>query len=211
MKRATNAFFGLSVGPNDSGPAVVVNTWDRISVERWIFTAAHELGHILLHQDAFDRSRSDEPDQEEEDADQFASHFLMPDAGFNSEWEESRGLSLLNRVLKIKRIYRVSYKTVLYRLMQSGLEDQSVWRSRKGRFPLAAPLRSCTSRIPRCAIWPIRGSVDGLMISGDTTQQDPGRCPAHPAGTRGRSGTAGSARTPPSYQRSVPTAAPYPA
>ena len=44
-----DSFFGLSVGMRDGGPAVVVNTWDRISVERWIFTAAHELGHLLLH------------------------------------------------------------------------------------------------------------------------------------------------------------------
>lgn len=42
-------FFGLSIGPADGGPAVVVNVWDGISVERWIFTAAHELGHLVLH------------------------------------------------------------------------------------------------------------------------------------------------------------------
>ena len=35
-----DSFFGLSVGQADGGPAVVVNTWERISVERWIFTAA---------------------------------------------------------------------------------------------------------------------------------------------------------------------------
>ncbi len=48
LNRATDAFFGLSVGPEESGPAVVVNAWERISVERWIFTAAHELGHLLF-------------------------------------------------------------------------------------------------------------------------------------------------------------------
>ena len=49
LERKSDSFFGLSVGAGDGGPAVVVNTWDRISVERWIFTAAHELGHLLLH------------------------------------------------------------------------------------------------------------------------------------------------------------------
>lgn len=47
----SDGFFGLSIGPTDRGPLVVVNVWGRISVERWILTAAHELGHLLLHPD----------------------------------------------------------------------------------------------------------------------------------------------------------------
>lgn len=129
LKKATDAFFGLSVAPENGGPAVVVNTWDRISVERWIFTAAHELGHILLHREAYDRTRDEEVEREEREADRFASHFLMPDEGFDSEWEQTRGLPLLSRVLKVKRIYRVSYKTVLSRLIESGREPNEVWRS----------------------------------------------------------------------------------
>src|SRR5262249_29622585 len=39
IELASDGFFGLSVAEEDGGPAVVVNTWDRISVERWIFTA----------------------------------------------------------------------------------------------------------------------------------------------------------------------------
>ncbi|HUP42830.1 MAG TPA: helix-turn-helix transcriptional regulator, partial [Thermoanaerobaculia bacterium] len=45
LRVASDAFFGLSVAAQDGGPAVVVNTWERISVERWIFSAVHELGH----------------------------------------------------------------------------------------------------------------------------------------------------------------------
>jgi hypothetical protein len=52
----------------------------------------------------------------------------MPDEGFDSEWEQTRGLPLLFRVLKVKRIYRVSYKTVLHRLVESGREPKEVWR-----------------------------------------------------------------------------------
>ena len=36
LETTRDSFFGLSVGEGDGGPAVVVNTWDRISVERWI-------------------------------------------------------------------------------------------------------------------------------------------------------------------------------
>ena len=128
-----DSFFGLSVGSRDHGPAVVVNTWDRISVERWIFTAAHELGHLLLHQDEYQRNATDLPTETEREADAFASEFLMPEAAFAAEWDETYGHSLLVRVLKVKRIFRVSYKTVLYRLVESDRETSDVWRAFQGQ------------------------------------------------------------------------------
>ena len=124
-----DSFFGLSVGMCDGGPAVVVNTWDRISVERWIFTAAHELGHLLLHPSEYRRDATDLPVQAEHDADAFASAFLMPEAAFVEEWDATCGHPLLTRVLKVKRMFRVSYKTVLYRLVESGRETSDVWRT----------------------------------------------------------------------------------
>ena len=42
----------------------------------------------------------------------------MPEQAFAAEWEATSGRSLL----KVKRIFRVSYKTVLYRPVQSGRE-----------------------------------------------------------------------------------------
>jgi Zn-dependent peptidase ImmA (M78 family)/DNA-binding XRE family transcriptional regulator len=127
---ASEGFFGLSVAKADGGPAVVVNVWDRISVERWIFTAAHELGHLLLHLDAYNVEKRAEDRSEEKEADIFASYFLMPDEVFNSEWAEARGLSFVERVLKLKRMFHVSYKTVLYRLSETTSLRGSVW----GRF-----------------------------------------------------------------------------
>jgi transcriptional regulator with XRE-family HTH domain len=76
---ASDGFFGLSVGRSDGGPAVVVNTWKRISVERWIFSAAHELGHLLLHLDDYGQDAEEEDDAHEREADAFAAEFLMPD------------------------------------------------------------------------------------------------------------------------------------
>ena len=129
LEKQRDSFFGLSVGEDDGGPAVVVNTWDRISVERWIFTAAHELGHLLLHPAEYRRDATDLPEQTEREADTFASHFLMPESAFAKEWNVTRGHSLLVRVLKVKRIFRVSYKTVLYRLVQSERQTADVWRA----------------------------------------------------------------------------------
>jgi Zn-dependent peptidase ImmA (M78 family)/DNA-binding XRE family transcriptional regulator len=127
LDKQTDAFFGLSVAEADGGPAVVVNTWHRISVERWIFTAAHELGHLLAHPDAYDLAETNEVELEEREADRFASQFLMPPERFDRVWEETQGLPLIRRVFKVKRIFRVSYKTVLYRLVESGRAKPNIW------------------------------------------------------------------------------------
>ncbi|NLT68666.1 MAG: ImmA/IrrE family metallo-endopeptidase [Acidobacteria bacterium] len=127
LPMASDSFFGLSVGEEDGGPAVVVNVWERISVERRIFSAAHELGHLMLHPDAYDVARVDESKDEEQEADRFAGHFLMPNEGFRKEWNEAAGLHFVDRVFKIKRIFRVSYKTVLSRLLEERAVDKSIW------------------------------------------------------------------------------------
>ncbi len=124
---SSNGFFGLSVGEEDGGPAVVVNVWERIPVERRIFSAAHELGHLMLHPVAFDVTQTDEDKEEEHQADLFAGRFLMPDDGFRKEWDEAAGLHWVDRVFKVKRIFRVSYKTVLARLQDHGVADKSIW------------------------------------------------------------------------------------
>lgn len=134
---ASEGFFGLSVAAEDGGPAVAVNVWERISVERWIFTAAHELGHLLLHLDAYHVEERGEDSKEEKEADVFASHFLMPHEVFEQEWLEARGLSFVERVLKLKRMFHVSYKTVLYRLAETTSMKSSVWGRFKGEFKAA--------------------------------------------------------------------------
>lgn len=119
IRKTSNNFFGLSVSEEDGGPAIVINTWERISIERWIFTAAHELAHLLLHLSAYDVCKIEENKEEEKEANEFASYFLMPGKAFLSEWEKSSGMLFVDRVLKIKRIFKVSYKTVLYRIQEN--------------------------------------------------------------------------------------------
>lgn len=124
----SDAFFGLSIAPGGGGPAIAVNTWSRISVERWIFTAAHELGHLVLHGQDYEVSEKEESQEEEREANLFAGHFLMPDGVFRSEWDATAGLALVERVLKVKRIFRVSYRTVLYRLAEGANDKAQIWR-----------------------------------------------------------------------------------
>ena len=126
---ASEGFFGLSIGEEDGGPAIVVNVNERIPVERRIFSAAHEVGHLVLHKSAFDVNKTEEDKQEEKEAHLFAGHFLMPDGGFVKEWKEAAGLPLIDRVFKVKRIFRVSYKAVLHRLIEHKAVDSSIWAS----------------------------------------------------------------------------------
>ncbi len=128
LRVASDAFFGLSVAAADGGPAVSVNVWERISVERWIFTAAHELAHLVLHLEDYDVVQKEEEKRQEREANLFATHFLMPHEVFAKEWEETRGMALVDRVLKVKRMFRVSYRTVLYRLSETGAYGPEIWR-----------------------------------------------------------------------------------
>jgi Zn-dependent peptidase ImmA (M78 family) len=93
-----------------------------------IFSAAHELGHILLHKQAFDVAKTKENSDEEIEANVFAGHLLMPNAGFDKEWSEALGTHWVDRVFKIKKIFHVSYKTVLMRLIENGHVDNSIWQ-----------------------------------------------------------------------------------
>lgn len=119
-------FFGLSVGEVDGGPAIVVNNWKRISVERRIFSMAHELGHLVLHLDDFDVNCTEENEVHEKEANKFAAEFLMPEQAFEREWVDASGLRWVDRVLKVKRIFHVSYKSVLHRI--SDFTPFNVWK-----------------------------------------------------------------------------------
>ncbi|MDO9509633.1 MAG: ImmA/IrrE family metallo-endopeptidase [Thermovirgaceae bacterium] len=127
LSLASEGFFGLSIGKEDGGPAIIVNDREQITVERRIFSAVHELGHLMLHPEAFDVNETVEDNGQERQADHFAGYFLMPDEGFLKEWKGAAGLHWVDRVLKVKGIFRVSYKTVLHRLIERGEADKSIW------------------------------------------------------------------------------------
>jgi Zn-dependent peptidase ImmA (M78 family)/DNA-binding XRE family transcriptional regulator len=123
----SEGFFGLSVSEANGGPAVIVNVWDKISVERRIFSAAHEFGHLMMHLDAYDVAKENEDESEEGEADRFAGHFLMPDQEFKKQYEDNKGLNLYDMVCNIKKNFHVSYKTVLHRLIELKKENKSIW------------------------------------------------------------------------------------
>jgi Zn-dependent peptidase ImmA (M78 family)/DNA-binding XRE family transcriptional regulator len=121
--------FGMSVSDDSYGIGIAVNIDKDISIERQIFTIAHELGHIILHRKSFNSAEIQEYKEEESEADIFASHFLLPQEGFQQKWNEHSGLDWINRVLKVKRYFKVSYLTILKRLIENGLADNKIYQS----------------------------------------------------------------------------------
>lgn len=105
ISKASDDFFGLSIMENDGGPAIVVNIYNKITVERRIYSAAHELGHLMLHPEAYDVNKIENNEKEEKEADIFASHFLMSDEGFSNEWNKAIGKPFVDRILKIKSYF----------------------------------------------------------------------------------------------------------
>ena len=113
--RKTN---GLSVGADDGGPAIVINAEKGISTERQIFTAAHEFGHLLLHAGSYGVEIDGEDQEEEKQANAFAGAFLVPGDNLRKQWDEARGEPWVERILHIKKYFKVSYQTIIYRLQQ---------------------------------------------------------------------------------------------
>ncbi len=120
-------FFGFSVDDKILGAAIVVNTHDSIPTERKIFTIAHELGHIIMHPSSFN-DEDEEIKAQEEEANIFASHFIMPRIAFKKRLNEVKGLNFVDVILHIKRVFKVSYKTVIYRLIEEEIADSKMWQ-----------------------------------------------------------------------------------
>ena len=119
-KIALRGLFGVSACTDDAGAFILVNT-NGINVERQLFTAAHELGHLVFHRKDFgvapDLSR-DEVKEREAVANFFAGHLLVPGVALRRELEQPASPDFVSRVIRLKRHFRVSYLTILRRMSQ---------------------------------------------------------------------------------------------
>ena len=100
-------------------PFVFLNTLK--SAEHGRFDAAHELGHLVLHRHAAPSGQ-----QAEQDANAFASAFLMPAASVRAHAPQ---FATIDQLIRLKKIWNVSLAALTYRLHKLGL--LSDWHYRK--------------------------------------------------------------------------------
>lgn len=111
-----------------SVPYVFLNTMK--SAERSRMDAAHELGHLVLHQEESPQRNR----QAEKEANQFGSAFLMPRA---SVFARVSWGARLDEITEARRYWKVSVANLTYRLRDVGLltDNQYRWTfARMGRL-----------------------------------------------------------------------------
>jgi len=109
---------GFSFWHRDQFPMVVIAT-DKESRSRSRFDLAHELGHLVLG-----HKRGDDPDPikvkgQEDQANKFASAFLLPRESIVADLDELLATSshrgMLNSLWPLKLKYKVSFAAILFR------------------------------------------------------------------------------------------------
>jgi Zn-dependent peptidase ImmA (M78 family)/transcriptional regulator with XRE-family HTH domain len=103
----------------------------QCNIERTIYSAAHELGHLVLHEYLF----TEEPGEEdggrdyEREANKFAGFFLVPSDELVRIWKEERlhRLSLFYALLSLKRVFHVSFSCLFFRVTDLGLVPTTDW------------------------------------------------------------------------------------
>lgn len=94
----------------ESTPFIFLNT--KKSAEHSRFDAAHELGHLVLHRHGSPQGR-----EAEQEANAFASAFLMPRA---SVLANAPRLATVNHLISLKKLWIVSVAALAYRLHTVG-------------------------------------------------------------------------------------------
>ncbi|MFO0851366.1 MAG: XRE family transcriptional regulator [Gemmataceae bacterium] len=102
----TDKLDAVSQWPRNSSPLFFVNR--ELPVDRWRFSLAHELGHLVMH--------AAPPPDAEEQADRFASEFLMP----AREIESELGQMTLAKAARLKPVWRVSMQALIRRARDLG-------------------------------------------------------------------------------------------
>lgn len=101
-------------------PYVFLNTTK--TAERSRFDAVHELGHLVLHRHGGPRGGREVEDQ----ANQFASAFLMPEADVRARLPR---IGMLSEIVAAKRRWRVSVSALNYRLHKLGITTDWQYRT----------------------------------------------------------------------------------
>lgn len=122
---AGNLVSGFSAFSEALGAGIFVNTHPSLSIEHQIFCVLHEYAHLIFHRGVYRepgapyRTRGSHASPEEKIANTFAGTFLVPDGALR---QHAGGLGRISPtdVVRLKRLFRVSFTGMLTRLYQAG-------------------------------------------------------------------------------------------
>ena len=125
-----NVLSGFSAFSESLGAGIFVNAHPSLSIEHQIFCVAHEYAHLIFHRDVYRepgegyRTRGRSASPAEKIANTFAGTFLVPDAALR---QHAGPLERINPtdVMRLKRLFRVSFTGMLTRLYQGGYLDKA--------------------------------------------------------------------------------------
>lgn len=119
---------GFSFYDKDTGWVIAVNGSGESSFEARAMALAHELGHILQETADGNHGSKGRHDRAEEEATRFARELLIPKGAFISRWEELAAKDLCERVVEIKREFKVAASTVLHQAVEFGLVGKDAYQ-----------------------------------------------------------------------------------
>jgi Zn-dependent peptidase ImmA (M78 family)/transcriptional regulator with XRE-family HTH domain len=140
-----DSVFGVSAFSPKYGPCILLNSANTI--ERQIFSLAHEYGHLLMHrrfyQSADPASGLDKEHLMEIMANEFAANFLVPAAGLRDVfWRDIGQKDIgLGDLVFLKRYFKVSAQMLLRRLRDAGLVQKQHADSLAADLEKRAPAR----------------------------------------------------------------------
>ncbi|KIM05680.1 MAG: hypothetical protein KN64_01985 [Sulfurovum sp. AS07-7] len=104
-------------------PFIVVNSNEKLPLDRKRFTVAHELGHLLLEKNIISN------DNHESIANRFAGAFLLPEEIIKNEIGEKRTSIALREVVSLKEKYKISIQAIMYRLKDLNIISEAKYKS----------------------------------------------------------------------------------
>lgn len=116
---------GFSAFNESLGAGIFVNVHPALSIEHQIFCVLHEYAHLIFHRDVYRgpgegyRTRGKGASPEEKIANTFAGTFLVPDGALHQHAGPLGTISPTD-VMRLKRLFRVSFSGMLTRLYQAG-------------------------------------------------------------------------------------------
>lgn len=121
---------GFSAFSAAIGAGIFVNVHPALSVEHQLFSVLHEYAHLIFHRGVYRgpgeayRTRGKAASPEEKVANTFAGAFLVPSAALRQHAAPLDHVSPTD-VMRLKRMFRVSFTGMLTRLNQEGYVNRA--------------------------------------------------------------------------------------